>query len=128
MKSLIKTIIIRWLFLKEYEEIQNTIKYCDSLPDSDKFFIDQGKRFVQFQLNNKNKKTVPYSLMGHGFVTASKYLEINSKKEERLLTHQFRRDIQRMADKLDIVVAWGNRKELVTVLPRRLRDTSFIEK
>ena len=72
--------------------------------------IEQGKHYVQYQLNNpkRDSKGVPYSLMGHGLQLAAKHLGIADKHWQTAYFKDRRAELQKMRHETGISVKINN--------------------
>lgn len=72
--------IRKYILKPEIEALEKALKRIERLEAANEFFIAQGKRFVQYQINNPESKSVPSTLMGHGLQLGADHLGLTSKQ------------------------------------------------
>lgn len=80
----------RLLFRKEIKQIERILERDQKKTEADNFFIEQGRRVVQYQINNPDQKRIPRTLMGHGLQLGADHLSVSSQKWKRKYDHDMR--------------------------------------
>ena len=86
----IKRFIAAKFLCEEISSLEKMLIKLEQTYTSNKFLIEQGKKYVQMQVNNPKAKNVSRSLMGNGLVHGAKQLGVSEKYLDRQIRHEMR--------------------------------------
>lgn len=87
----------KWLLRKELSELKSAIDRYERVEAAQEFLIEQGRQYVQFQINNPDFKIkIPRSIMGHGYQFAADHLKVKDQQWRRTKDHEDRKLLNRL--------------------------------
>ena len=99
---MIKCFLRNLVFKEEAKKLDKLLRDLTEIDEANHFFIEQGKRTAQFQINNPAPKRIPRTLMGHGLPLAARHLGCKSLGWERQRMHEARKEAKAFQEKTGI--------------------------
>lgn len=87
--------IKRWLFKKDIADVDRMLKKLESVEAMYGFFIEQGRKTTQYQINNPDRP-IPRTLMGHGLQIGADHLRVLDKQWQRAYAHETRQLMEKL--------------------------------